>query len=326
MKLIRNRAVILVVLVLAILVVGPLFAPNAAPSIFDAFSEDAKRALRRSYFHLGGMDVTPILLIKSALLVIFLWFASRLTRRGVRRLSATYTSMDEAKISTVEVVVGYTVFIGGLAVGLQSAGVNLSSLAIVGGAVGVGIGFGLQTIVSNLVSGFILLVERPIKVGDRVEVGGMAGEVMRIGARATWMRANDAAVMIVPNMQLITERVMNWTAIEQRSRLALKISVGVGSDPQQVATLLVRTAALNPDVLKSPSPEAEILGLGDRGIDFELRVWTESHVHSPGRLTRDLYFAVLQSSRQCGIDTPVPQRELRKRTEPGAAPPSPPEH
>ena len=225
--------------------------------------------------------------------------------------------MDEGQRYAFEVVTGYAVFIFGLLMGLQAAKIDLSSLAILGGAVGVGIGFGLQTIVSNFVSGLILLVERPIKVGDRIEVAGTKGEVMRIGPRATLIKSGNGAVVVIPNSQFVTEPVLNATAPEPRAKVVVRVGASYGSDPEQVRNLLLGVARGHPDVLQTPAPEVVMARLGDSALEFELGVWTLRQASTTGRLASDLYFEIFSVFKSSGIDIPAPQREVHIRTQPG---------
>jgi small-conductance mechanosensitive channel len=164
---------------------------------------------------------------------------------------------------------------------VETVGVNLSSLAVIAGALGVGIGFGLQNIVSNFVSGLIILAERPIQIGDRVDLGNnTVGKVERIGARATHVLTNDNILIIVPNSEFVSGRVINWTHVDPRVRFRIEMGVGYGSDPHVVEKLLLEVADGNPNVLKSPSPTVVFKAFGESALNFELRVW------SSGRLTR----------------------------------------
>ena len=158
----------------------------------------------------------------------------------------------------------------GLIIGLQSLGLNLSSLAFLTGIIGVGVGFGLQNIVNNFVSGLILLVERPIKVGDRVEIGDLTGDIVRIAARSTWVRTNDNVVIIVPNSDFISNRVTNWTANDRRVRINLRLGVSYSSDPALVRTILLNVAKSQADILRDPAPDVIFQGFGDSSLDFEL--------------------------------------------------------
>jgi small-conductance mechanosensitive channel len=208
----------------------------------------------------------------------------------------------------------YLFFLGGLFIGLQSLGVNLDSLVVFGGAVGVGIGLGLQNVVSNFVAGLILLIEQPIRIGDRIEVTNTFGDVVKIGARSTWVRTNDNFVIIVPNNDFINNSVTNWTANDPNVRLNIPVGVGYNSDPDQVRELLLRAAHAHPDILGEPKTDVIFTDYGDNSINFALRVWTSSRAHTPFVLKSDLYFAIFKLFREQGIELPFPQRDLHIRS------------
>ncbi len=211
-------------------------------------------------------------------------------------------------------VISYLVFVLGLIVGLQSLGLNLSSLIVVGGALGIGVGLGLQAIVSNFVAGLILLLEQPIKLGDRIEVGDTYGDVVRLRGRSTWIRTNDNVVIIVANSEFIDQRVTSWTANDRQVRISLSVGVSYDSDPKVVREVLLTVASGHPDVLADPNPEVIFLGLGDSSLNFELRVWTIQQVQTPARLQSDLYSAIFEAFRKENIEMPFPQRDLHIRS------------
>ena len=213
--------------------------------------------------------------------------------------------------------VTYLLFAGGLFVGLQSLGVNLNSLVVFGGAVGVGVGLGLQNVVSNFVAGLILLVEQPIRIGDRIATGGTLGDVVKISARSTWVRTNDNVVIIVPNNDFINNPVTNWTANDANVRLEVTVGVGYDSDPEQVRELLLEAARAHRDVLKEPAADVIFTGYGDSAINFSLRVWTSTQAHTPTILTSELYFALFKVFREHEIELPFPQRDLHIRSSDG---------
>ena len=201
----------------------------------------------------------------------------------------------------------------GLLIILQTAGIDLTTLTVLAGAIGLGLGFGLQNIVSNFVSGLIILFERPIKVGDRIMVGDVDGRVTEVGARATTVVTNDNIAVIVPNSRFIGEEVVNWSYTDDRVRFKIPVSVAYGSDLELVSRLLVEAAAENPDVLEDPEPSVRFLEFGDSGLYFELRAWSTSRVHQKGKLRSDLNFAIDRKFREHGVEIPFPQRDLHLR-------------
>jgi small-conductance mechanosensitive channel len=168
----------------------------------------------------------------------------------------------------------YAILLVGFVVALTFLGVDLTKVTILVGAFGVGVGFGLQTVVNNFASGLILLFERPIRVGDVVQVGDIQGEIRHIGIRASTVRTWKGADVFIPNAQLVTEKVTNWTYTDRRLRIDLRITAAAGSDPGRLKELVCGIARCHPDVLREPPPAAFSIGFGDSGLTFDLRVWT----------------------------------------------------
>ena len=192
-------------------------------------------------------------------------------------------------------------------------GVNLSKFTVVTGAIGVGLGFGLQNIVNNFVSGLILLFERPIRVGDTVDIGGLVGTVRRIGARSSTVQTFQEAEVIVPNSNLISNQVINWTLSSSWRRVEVPVGVAYGTDPERVLKLLVEVAKSNPGVMINPEPVAFFLGFGDSALNFELRFWS-ARLEKWFQLKSDVTVAVANALRDAGIEIPFPQRDLHVRS------------
>jgi small-conductance mechanosensitive channel len=209
--------------------------------------------------------------------------------------------------------VHYTVLLLGFLLAISAAGVDLNRVSLLAGAFGVGIGFGLQNVVNNFVSGLILLYERPVQLGDMVEVGGTTGEVRRIGIRSSTIRTPQGAEVIVPNSNLISDRVVNWTFSDRRRRMDIKLGVAYGTDPERVLSLLEDVARGHPDVLEDPAPQALFVGFGESSLDFELRAWTSLFDTWVGTQS-DLAVRVARVLAEAGIEIPFPQRDLRLRT------------
>jgi len=208
----------------------------------------------------------------------------------------------------------YAVLFTGLVVALGLIGFSLDRLTILVGALGVGLGFGLQNVVNNFVSGVILLFERPIRVGDRIQLEELVGDVTQIGMRASRVRTLDGIDLIVPNADFISARVANWTLADHARRVSLPVGVAYGTPPQRVLELLERVARTHPEVLASPEPEVLLRSFGDSSLDFELRVWTDSRlIYS---VQSDLAVAVYDALEEAGIEIPFPQRDLHLRTVP----------
>ncbi|AXC14923.1 Potassium efflux system KefA protein / Small-conductance mechanosensitive channel [Acidisarcina polymorpha] len=199
------------------------------------------------------------------------------------------------------------------AAALSSAGVELNKFTVITGALGVGVGFGLQNIVSNFASGLILLFERPIRIGDVIDVGGLVGSVRRIGARSSTLTTGQGAEVIVPNSNLLSNQVINWTLSSPWRRVEIPVGVAYGSDPEVIIQLLTAVASSIPDVMETPPPEAFFLGFGDSALNFELRFWS-ARQEMWFKLKSDVAIAVSRALRDAGIEIPFPQRDLRVRS------------
>jgi small-conductance mechanosensitive channel len=265
------------------------------------------------FFHIGTAAVSPSFLFKALAYLALLFLFARGSRMFLRANILNRMDIGEGQRFAAERVFGYLVVVVGLFVGLETLGIDLRSLTVVGGAIGIGIGFGLQNIANNFISGIILLIERPIQVGDRIEVGNLSGDVVRIGSRSTWIRTNENIVIIVPNSDFISHHVINWTANDRRVRFAVKVQTAYGSDPEQVREVLKAAAASVPGVLREPAPDVWFTNFGESSLEFELRVWTDSRTHQPGRLRSELRYVIHAALKRAGIEIPFPQRVVHLR-------------
>jgi small-conductance mechanosensitive channel len=270
------------------------------------WSEDAARLWNSPYFRIGDLAVTPAFLVKALVFLVLLNFVCRWISRAMSSFILDRSELDQGQRYAMDRVITYAVYIIGVLVGLETIGVQLSSVAVFGGAVGIGIGFGLQSIMSNFVSGLILLFERPIKVGDHIEIGGLDGSVSRIGARSTWMRTNDNIVMILPNSEFVLKPVVNWTAHSRQVRFRLPLTLPTYVDPAEVRGALLEVATANPDVMAEPTPEVALTGFADKSLNYELRVWTTTRIESHQVFKSDLNHAIFQAFRRHGIISPDP--------------------
>ena len=259
--------------------------------------------------------------IKNLFMVVAAFAVIALLARGVRRLLLNYildkTPMDLSVRHAVATSAQYLIVIVGFLVLLQSAAeIDLTMLGLVAGGVGVGVGFGLQNIANNLISGIFILFERPIKVGDRIEVGEVHGHVVHIAARATTVRTNDNIDHIIPNSSFTSFNVINWSHGDQRVRFRIPVSVAYGSDARLVERLLLEVAEENENVLKEPSPRVVFWAFGDSALEFQLRVWTTRMLHRRGVFFGQLNLAIYEKFQQHGIQIPFPQRDLHLKTTP----------
>ena len=261
--------------------------------------------------------VSDLFTVLAAIIVI------ALLARGARRLLLNYilnkTPMDLSVRHAVATFSQYLIVTVGFLLLLQSAAeVDLTMLGLVAAAVGVGVGFGLQNIANNFISGIFILFERPIKVGDRIEVGEVHGHVVRIAARATTVRTNDNIDIIIPNSSFTSFNVINWSHGDQKVRFRVPVAVAYGSDARLVERLLLEVAHENENVLKEPSPRVVFWAFGDSALEFQLRVWTTRMLHRRGVFFGQLNLAIYEKFQQHGIRIPFPQRDLHLKTVPPA--------
>lgn len=271
----------------------------------------------RDGFQIGKVTVVPVkvlfaILALSMILLISGWLKQRLKQSWLKR-----TRLDRGAREALVTMSGYTGVAIGILIALSMAGVDFANLAIIAGALSVGIGFGLQNIVNNFVSGLILLFARPIRTGDWIVVGGTEGYVKQISIRSTQIQTFDQADVIVPNSELISGQVTNWMLESARGRLIVPIGVAYGTDPGRVRDILLNIAQEHPRVLKDvpgvPNPRVMFRNFGASSLDFELRCFIREIdyriiVHS------DINYAIDKAFREAGIEIPFPQQDIHLRT------------
>jgi small-conductance mechanosensitive channel len=209
----------------------------------------------------------------------------------------------------ITMMIRYGLITGGFLLAVAAAGVELGQFAIIAGALGVGIGFGLQNIVSNFISGLILMFERPIRVNDTIQVGNLLGQVRHIGVRGSILRTAEGADVIVPNANLISGEVVNWTLSDALRRMEIQVGVAYGTDPARVLALLEQTALAHPEVLRVPAPQPLFIRFGESSLDFSLRFWTDLF-DDWVRVQSEVAVRVHGALRDAGIQIPFPQRDL----------------
>ncbi|HVG70946.1 MAG TPA: mechanosensitive ion channel domain-containing protein [Vicinamibacterales bacterium] len=250
---------------------------------------------------IGGSAFTPLKLLTVLLLIsALIWGTRRGTRWVVSRILAR-RGVDIGVREALATILRYVVITLGTLVILQSSGIDLTSLNVFVGAIGVGLGFGLQNIASNFFSGLIILFERPIRIGDRVEIGGAVGEVREIGARATTVVTDASVALIVPNSQFVSERVTNWSRPAKLTAYTLSFYVAHTSDPVLVRRVLLAAAAGYPGALREPAPGVEFVEAGLSALRFDLHVWSAEHVKTAGALKSDLNFEVWRQLGAAGV-------------------------
>jgi len=243
-------------------------------------------------FSFGGIDFTVSSLLKLALaLVVLFWLAARLRQWMVARVLLRF-QMDLGTRQAIGSIVRYLVLIVGLLVILQNAGIDLTTFNVVAGALGVGVGFGLQNVFSNFISGLIVMFERPIKVGDRIEVAGVEGVVHEIGARRTTVVTNDNVAILLPNQRFITDNVVNLGYLQRAVRLRVPVNVVAGTDVELVRRLLLEAAASVDRVMPDPPPSVLLLSLGGATMSFELVAWYQPAAGTRQQLQSELNYAI----------------------------------
>jgi small-conductance mechanosensitive channel len=215
--------------------------------------------------------------------------------------------------NTIATLTFYAIVMLGFVFGVGAAGVDLSAFALIFGALGVGIGFGLQNIVNDFISGLVLMFERPIQVGDIVQLDDLIGNVSDIGIRASTVKTFEGAEVIVPNGQLISSRVVNWTLSDRTRRIDVSVGVAYGTSPSVVIDLLREIATNHPDVRSNPEPLVFFNGFGESSLDFELRIWTNEFLNWR-QVASDVTVAVNDALVGAGIEIPFPQRDLHVRS------------
>jgi len=261
-------------------------------------------------FKLGNITISPAEILLGLLLFTVLLTATRLIQRALDRRIFPRTRLDMGARTSIRAAVGYAGFTLAALFGISTMGIDFSSLAMIAGALSVGIGFGLQNIVNNFVSGLILLIERPIKVGDWVVVGEHQGYVKKISVRATEVTTFDRASVFIPNSSLISGTVMNRTHADKIGRVVLPIGIDYDADVVKVRTLLLGIAEENQGIRDNPAPVVFMSGFGDSALNLELVAFVNDVEKLKG-VTSELLFAIHAAFRQHGIQTPSPPRDLK---------------
>jgi len=264
-------------------------------------------------FQIGeiGISLGHVLVFFVSIYVAF--WAAKATRYLLQEEVLTRMSLPRGVGNSVASLTYYAVLLLGALVALTAAGFKMTQLAFIFGALGVGIGFGLQNVVNNFVSGLILMFERPIQPGDVVEITGTSGRVREIGMRATTIKTFDGADVVVPNGTLLSEKLTNWTLLDRNRRIDIDIGVAYGSDPAQLSALLQRTALQTPGIVSTPEPVVLFLGFGASALNFGVRAWTYDYDNS-ATIRSDLVTRIYGALNQAGIELPFPQQDIHLRS------------
>jgi small-conductance mechanosensitive channel len=265
-------------------------------------------------FAVGSLSFSVKGLLLAVIILCATHVASRIGRRLLREKVLSGRDFERGLKDSIVTITSYVMWGLGLVLALGVLGVNATSLAVVFGALSIGIGFGLQNIFNNFISGLILLFERPIQVGDYVEVGGVWAEVKQINVRSTIVHTFDNAAVIIPNSEFISQQVTNWSFKDPRMRRQVDVGVAYGSDIELVRDTLLDIAAQIPQILHFPKPDVIFLDHGDSALIFRLRFWT--HVDNYYSTTTAVRFELDRRFRELGIEIAFPQRDLHIRSAP----------
>ena len=252
------------------------------------------------------LNLSESVLAAGLMLVFVLWISSLFEQHVINRWVGDLSMRRVAMNITRGVLI--TV---GLLVSLSAVGVDLTALSVMGGAVGVGLGFGMQKIASNYVSGFLVLIERALRIGDNVRVDGFEGRITDIKTRFTVIRATNGREAIVPNENLITQRVENLTQSDRQFLLSTTIVVGMDSDVDQVRAILLDAAARQPRVLQQPAPSVLLVDFVEHGLQFTLNYYINDPQNGQGNVRSEVNLALLQGLREAGVTLPVPRQVLQ---------------
>lgn len=277
--------------------------------IFEIF----KRVVEYPIFSIKQTPVTITSICVFFTFMAIFGLTAKLVRRGLMKWLGRFKYIDEGTRFTFVRVIQYLIVVIGIIIAFQFVGIDLSGLAVIFGLLSVGIGFGLQNITSNFISGIILMFERPIRVGDRVMVGDTEGDVEEINIRSTTVRSLQNVSIIIPNSDFVSSQVVNWSHGDQRVRLPIDVGVSYGSDLDTVLQALREVADEHPEVMKFPKPDVYHTGFGDSSWNMRLWVWLATPKNHR-RVRSELNCAIVRKFREKGVEIPFPQRDLHVRS------------
>lgn len=285
-------------------------AQDAPAGIFEQLVS-LLNALAEPLFAIGRTPITLASILACLAFVAVAFLVSAVVRRALEPVYQR-RDIDEGVRYSLNRLLHYVILTVGIFLAIDNLGISLTTLAALGGVLAVGIGFGLQNIARDFVSGVIMLLERPIRKGDYVEVDGVGGTVRDIRARATVINTYDDIEILIPNGKFITETVVNRAFEERHYRIRINVGAAYGSDEEFVRDTLIRVAKAHPDILDHPEPIVFLENFGESALDFRLMGWLANPRLEP-RVTSDLRFGVARAFRDAGIEIPFPQRDLHLR-------------
>ncbi|WP_334311655.1 cyclic nucleotide-binding domain-containing protein [Kamptonema animale] len=260
-------------------------------------------------FYLGDKHLSLSAIVQLLFLALAVFVIARVLSEWIKRGLLVRMKLDRGSREAIAALSTYILAACGLIIVLQSAGINLRSLTVVAGVVGIGFGFGLQNLASNFISGITLLFEHQIRVGDFVEIDHLAGTVENISIRSTIIRTIDGLFVIVPNIKFVENNIINWSYKDPKCRIRVPVGVAYGTDPLLVTEVLLVAARMEPNVLSHPSPKVWFQKFGDSALNFELLVWID-HPQESDQIKSALNFLIEHELRNRGIEIPFPQQDL----------------
>ena len=266
--------------------------------------------LNTPLFDSGSITVTALGIIKLIVILAIVILIASLLRRWMLKALKKGRRLDAGVRNAIVSLSYYVFLIIGFAFALDSAGVDMTSLAVFSGGLGIGLGIGLQDVARNFISGLILLISRPVRPGDRLQIGDLEGNVEKIGTYSTTVQTVRDATVIVPNSDLLNNQVINWTHNAARRMFFIPVGVHYDSDIDKVIDVMKQAAAEAPDIMDEPVPEVFLTDFGDNSINFEIAVWTETQVFRPKRLISQYNTFLLKLFHENDVVIPYPQRDV----------------
>lgn len=270
-------------------------------------------------FTAGDRNFSVLSLINIALTLIILFTLVRIANRVLRRMVKGNRDLDATQQLLIEKIAGVAIIIAAFFVGIDMLGIDFTAFAVFSGALGLAVGFGLQKTVGNLIAGIILLMDRSIKPGDVIAVGDSFGWVNKIGVRAVSVITRDGKEHLIPNENLMTQEVENWSFSSRKVRIRIAVGVSYEADLRLAQKLMLDAATESPRVLDKPEPVCWITGFGDSSVDHELRIWITDPEGGLGNIKGDVYLRIWDKFKEAGIEIPFPQRDVHVRTLPETA-------
>ena len=275
----------------------------------DRFFENLSGAIATPLFYVGDTHLSISEIVKLIILAIFAFIIARILSEGIKRILLVRMGLDRGSREAISTIISYILATFGCIIVLQGAGINLTSLTVLAGVVGIGFGFGMQNLASNFISGLTLLLEHQIRVGDFIEIDNLLGTVETISIRSTIIKTIDGLFVIIPNIKFVETNIINWSYRDPRCRLHIPVGVAYGADPVIVTEALLIAARMESNVLSHPSPKVWFRGFGDSALNFELLVWIDQPQKSDA-IKSAVNFLIDYELRHRNIEIPFPQRDL----------------